>query len=80
MHFISGIGSLLCARCGCVEDVLVLRSRRQGCEVEECQQTVVGAGRCPPAVTVLLGLKGKRWLLLGTVGQSHRTARLFPRS
>ena len=41
MHFIPVRENLLCESCGYVEGVLVLTSRRQGCEMEECQQIVV---------------------------------------
>lgn len=41
MHFISGVESLLCENCGYTEGVPVLRSRRQGCEMEECEQIVM---------------------------------------
>lgn len=41
MGFISGLESLLCESRGTVEAVLVFMSRRQGCEMEECQQIVV---------------------------------------
>lgn len=38
MYYIPGIENLLCGSCGSIEDVLVLASRLQGCEVEEFQQ------------------------------------------
>jgi len=41
MHCISGIEGLPCASCGSVEDVSVLSSSREGCEMEGCQQISV---------------------------------------
>lgn len=41
IHFVPGIENLLCGSCSPIEDVLVLASRPQGCEMEEFQQMVL---------------------------------------
>lgn len=41
IHFVPGIENLLCGSCSSIEDVLVLASRPQGCEMEEFQQMVL---------------------------------------